>query len=41
MRKKVKKATIGDSIADEGYGECYEQNGPSLKELVEMKKQGI
>lgn len=40
MRKPAKRTNMGQSLED-GYGECYEQNGPSLKELVQMKKQGI
>lgn len=39
MRKRTKKATLGEE--EEGYGECYEIQGPSLSELVSLKKQGI
>ena len=38
MRKKAKRNA---GVEDDGYGECYYQSGPSLQELVDMKKQGI
>lgn len=38
MRREPKKMT---GVEEDGYGECYHQSGPSLKELVDMKKQGI
>ena len=26
---------------DDGYGECYAETGPSLKEMKDLKKEGI
>lgn len=37
MRKRVKV----NAELEDGYGECYHQSGPSLQELVDLKKQGI
>ena len=39
MRKKI-KPNMKEEVND-GYGECYVENGPSLDEMRQAKKMGI